>query len=108
MLKRPNRMFRIIRAVALVLSLINLNSCLNIPLQSESGSLKLDNSKNFLNFKINETQIDNREVASGELDDGYQDIETAESRNYVYRPLYVYRRLEHSKRRITMYNSFAG
>lgn len=35
-------------------------------------------------------------------------ISTAESNNYVYRPLYVYRRIEHSKRRITMYNSFAG
>lgn len=28
--------------------------------------------------------------------------------NYVYRPLFVYRRIEHSKRRITMYNAFAG
>lgn len=34
-------------------------------------------------------------------------IATADS-NYVYRPLFTYRRIEHSKRRITMYNSFLG
>lgn len=38
-----------------------------------------------------------------------EDIDTAASNNnYEYRPLYVYRKIEHSKRRITMYNSFAG
>lgn len=35
-------------------------------------------------------------------------LSTAESNGYVYRPLFLYRRIEHSKRRITMYNSFAG
>lgn len=35
-------------------------------------------------------------------------VETAESENYVYRPLYVYRKIEHSKKRINMYNAFAG
>lgn len=35
-------------------------------------------------------------------------VETAESGNYVYRPLYVYRKIEHSKKRINMYNAFAG
>lgn len=33
-------------------------------------------------------------------------IETAES--VVYRPLFVYRKIVHSKRRINMYNAFAG
>lgn len=33
-------------------------------------------------------------------------IETAES--VVYRPLFVYRRIEHHKRRINMFNAFAG
>ena len=41
--------------------------------------------------------------------DGKEMISTAESNNnYVYRPLFTYRRIEHSKRRITMYNSFLG
>lgn len=35
-------------------------------------------------------------------------VETAESENYVYRPLYVYRKIEHSKKRINMFNAFAG
>lgn len=35
-------------------------------------------------------------------------FETAESRDFVYRPLYVYKRIHHSKRRITMFNAFAG
>lgn len=35
-------------------------------------------------------------------------LETAESNNYVYKPLYVYRKIEHSRRRINMYNAFAG
>lgn len=35
-------------------------------------------------------------------------METAGSNNYVYRPLYVYRKIEHRKKRINMYNAFAG
>lgn len=45
-----------------------------------------------------------RDVPSSGLE-----MDTAQSRNnYVYRPLFVYRKIEHSKRRITMYNSFVG
>lgn len=51
----------------------------------------------------NSNTLDNVENA----DKGVNDMITAES-EYVYQPLYVYRRIEHSKRRITMYNSFAG
>ena len=44
-----------------------------------------------------------------DVNDGNKElIETAESSNLVYRPLFVYRKIQHSKRRITMYNSFAG
>lgn len=36
-------------------------------------------------------------------------LETADSENeYVYRPLFSYRKIEHSRRRFNMYNSFAG
>lgn len=102
-------MFHVISAVFFIAFTININSSLNIPLKSiELQSLDdlPDDGKKYDQMKENGTQIDKREVPS-DIDD-YEDMETVESRNYVYKPLYVYRRVEHSKRRITMYNSFAG
>lgn len=100
-------MFHVISAVFFIAFTININSSLNIPLKSLQSLDDLpDDGKKYDQMKENGTQIDKREVPS-DIDD-YEDMETVESRNYVYKPLYVYRRVEHSKRRITMYNSFAG
>lgn len=64
----------------------------------------------------NDARVDLAEQALGEKSDenllnkvpDSEIVETAESDNYVYRPLYVYKKIEHSKRRINMYNAFAG
>lgn len=55
------------------------------------------NRRDVIKDKINDSSVANNEM-----------IEAAESSNLVYRPLFVYRRIQHSKRRITMFNSFAG
>lgn len=63
-----------------------------------------------------EAPVDNKSLEKSERDINGEtvNIETnsAESMDtaadMVYRPLFVYRRIQHSKRRITMYNSFAG
>lgn len=52
---------------------------------------------------IEETQNENKRAIDR---NNTESIETAES--VVYRPLFVYRRIEHHKRRINMYNAFAG
>lgn len=105
-----SNMFHSVSAVFIIAFVVNLISSLHTPLkviesQNSVGGL-VDNSKN-KQLKANDTPIDEREIAS-HINDEYEEIKTAESRNYVYRPLYVYRKVEHSKRRITMYNSFAG
>ncbi|CAG5049132.1 unnamed protein product [Parnassius apollo] len=61
------------------------------------------------NVKI-ESEIEEMNKFVGNLKsnvDRIEVLETAGSSNYVYRPLFVYRKIEHSKRRITMYNAFA-
>lgn len=55
------------------------------------------NKRDVIKDKINDSSVANNEM-----------IEAGESSNLVYRPLFVYRRIQHSKRRITMFNSFAG
>lgn len=74
----------------------------SLPVENENNSV-IDVENQILK-PTEEDSVDNDKIISdAEL------ISTAESNNnYVYRPLYVYRRIEHSKRRITMYNSFAG
>lgn len=63
----------------------------------KTGGLNLTDTKDSIELKPRRT----KEIQNAES------MFPAES-NYVYRPLFVYRRIEHSKRRITMYNSFAG
>lgn len=74
----------------------------SLPIENENHSV-IDIENQILN-PVEESRVDNvKIIGDAEL------ISTAESNNkYVYRPLFVYRRIEHSKRRITMYNSFAG
>lgn len=57
--------------------------------------------------------INKREIIeeSGDTNDANKEMfDTAESNNnnLVYRPLFTYRKIQHSRRRITMFNSFAG
>lgn len=64
-------------------------------------------AENVLNESNNEIPLDNK-VPDLKVQTDAEIVETAESDNYVYRPLYVYRKIEHRKKRINMYNAFAG
>lgn len=74
----------------------------NIPIMKDIQKAEqdvIDIDKNKTSDTINASK---KEIHIPEL------MDTAASEYNVFRPLYVYRRIEHSKRRITMYNSFAG
>lgn len=74
----------------------------NIP-----GDIKVDLSEHVLDESSDGIFIDNK-IPELKVQADSEIVETAESGNYVYRPLYVYRKIEHSKKRINMYNAFAG
>lgn len=60
-----------------------------------------------IDTKRNEKDLDkNEELAKPIKVNDDSDLFVAESQ--VYRPLFVYRKIEHSRRRINMYNAFAG
>lgn len=59
-------------------------------------------------IEMKRSLIDVNEIEDKSNDIPSEYMQTAASNNYVYRPLFVYRKIEHSKRRITMYNAFAG
>lgn len=61
-----------------------------------------------VNNLIEKENINKRETIENPLNGNNEFLVTAESNNLVYRPLFVYRRVQHTKRRITMFNSFAG
>lgn len=68
---------------------------------------KLDLGEHVLDESSDEILLDNK-IPDLKVQADSEIVETAESDNYGYRPLYVYRKIEHSKRRINMYNAFAG
>lgn len=110
----------LIIVVALTMGVVNLVCTLNVVRNQK------DNTLDFANVTMLEDNDDSaktpdktvieskskRDVIADNIDDvnaGNKElIETAESSNLVYRPLFVYRKIQHSKRRITMFNSFAG
>lgn len=101
-----------ITAVLLITLLVKVNSLnmiqkldeleeqLNIP-DDEIKTVTMEKS-------VLDKRSGNNMVESGEPIEKEEVIVTAESNNLVYQPLYVYRRIEHSKRRINMFNAFAG
>lgn len=72
----------------------------------ENGSKISENENAEL---VTKRDINEEDDNISDLNDNDKEIfEAAESSNLVYRPLFVYRKIQHSKRRITMFNSFAG
>lgn len=96
--------------VVLIIGILNVISTLNVPSTSNTKQLDVTNTteetvsesdpinkRNAINDVVKSMQNENKE-----------EMAVAEDSNLVYRPLFVYRRIHHSKKRITMFNSFAG
>lgn len=102
-------------SVASVISMLNLVSSLYINSNDLSIQSYFDGT-NMLENNATDMEEDSEHIHKREaFDDSFngntdnkEAFQTSESNNLVYRPLFVYRRIQHSKRRITMYNSFAG
>lgn len=77
----------------------------NIP--DDIYETKMNLAKRVLDKSSDKHVLDN-EVPDLKVQTDSEVLEIAESNNYVYRPLYVYRKIEHSRKRFNMYNAFAG
>ncbi|PZC77884.1 hypothetical protein B5X24_HaOG202765 [Helicoverpa armigera] len=104
----------IIISVALTVAIFGMVSSLSILQQDDlniSNMPMLENNVKTSDDVVKETEF-KRNVIEDDIDNGNDEnkelIEEAASSNLVYRPLFVYRKIQHSKRRITMFNSFAG
>lgn len=100
----------LIIVVTLVVGVVNLVSSLSIVQKdNEVGITNITMLEE--NAKIPDNMVKERESKRDQNDENEENkelVEAAESNNLEYRPLFVYRRIQHTKRRITMYNSFAG
>lgn len=61
-----------------------------------------------LNGKNSSESEEDEKVIIDKRSDDEMFIAAESDNEYVYKPLFTYRRIEHTKRRINMYNAFAG
>ncbi|KAJ2948472.1 hypothetical protein O0L34_g7720 [Tuta absoluta] len=77
-------------------------------IEDEKVSIPNDAFNKHMSFKIEKRMAGyGSPIKRENLEEEGEMFEAAES-NYEYRPLFVYRRIEHSRKRMNMFNAFAG